>query len=107
MKEELDKLCESCVAFTETNKENCCFMVAGSEDSGVITLLGNKEKMFRQMVNAILDDCENRQGVTLKFLTDVVGYCLDTITESIDKNNEKETQSKVVKMPFPQNKYKS
>lgn len=106
MKEKLDKLCDDCVEFTNMDSKNCCLVIAGTGgEMGVTAMLGNKKNLFEHLVNAIMDDYENRDGVTLKFLSDVVGCCFEIINEKTE--NEPEKENTIIKLPIPKNKYKS
>lgn len=106
MNDKLNKLCNDCEEFTNMDSKNCCLLIAGTESGeGVSALLGSKKQLFEHVVNSIMDDYENRDGVTLKFLSDVVGCCFEIINEKTEKEPEKENT--IIKLPIPKNKYKS
>ena len=106
MKEKLDKLCNDCVEFTNMDSKNCCWVIAGTEgEMGVTAMLGNKKNLFEHLVNAIMDDYENRDGVTLKFLSDAIGCCFEIINEKTETKSKSENN--IIKLSLPKNKYKS
>ena len=69
MKEKLDKLCNDCVEFTNMDSKNCCLVIAGTKgEMGVTAMLGNKKNLFEHLVNAIMDDYENRDALAQQFV---------------------------------------